>query len=57
MQVLQAGQHKLILLEIDPAAVSEVAGQAGFEVRARERLAHVLMGLLRLMARNGRRLP
>jgi len=31
MQVLQAGQHKLILREIDPAAVAEVAEQTGFE--------------------------
>ena len=36
MQVLQAGPHKLILLEIDPVAVTEVASQAGFETRLKE---------------------
>ena len=36
MQVLQAGRHKLILLEIDPATVSAVAQQAGFEIRLKE---------------------
>jgi hypothetical protein len=45
MQVLQAGQHKLILLEIDPAAVSEVAGQAGFEVRARESPGNIILDI------------
>lgn len=33
MQVLQAGQHKLILLELDPDLVNNVAKQAGFESR------------------------
>jgi hypothetical protein len=33
MQVLQAGRHKLILLEIDSATVHAVAQQAGFEAR------------------------
>src|ERR1700742_1539516 len=36
MQVLQAGRHKFILLEIDPATVSAVAQQAGFEARIKE---------------------
>src|SRR5277367_689292 len=36
MQVLQAGSHKFILLELDANAVSEVARQAGFESRIRE---------------------
>ena len=36
MQVLQAGRHKLILLEIDSAAVAAVAQQAGFETRLRD---------------------
>jgi len=36
MQVLQAGPHKLILLELDPELVLNVAKQAGFEVRAEE---------------------
>jgi len=36
MQVLQAGQHKLIYMELQPEMVSTIARQAGFEVRARE---------------------
>src|ERR1700754_2510994 len=36
MQVLQAGRHKLILLEIDPATISAVAQEAGFDTRLRE---------------------
>ena len=36
MQVLQAGQHKLILLELDPELVTNIAKQAGFEVRLKE---------------------
>jgi hypothetical protein len=36
MQVLQAGQHKLIYLELQPAMVSNIARQAGFETRAKD---------------------
>lgn len=36
MQVLQAGRHKLILLELDKETVSQVAQQAGFETRLKE---------------------
>src|SRR5450631_2883439 len=36
MQVLQAGHHKLILLEIDPATVIAVAEEAGFSTRLKE---------------------
>ena len=32
MQVLQAGQHKFIYLELDVEAITEVAQQAGFHV-------------------------
>src|SRR5271163_2960022 len=45
MQVLQAGPHKLILLEIDPAAVSEVAEQAGFETRMKDSPGHILLDI------------
>src|SRR3982074_1672497 len=45
MQVLQAGTHKLILLEIDPAAVSEVAEQAGFEKRMKDSPGHILLDI------------
>lgn len=33
MQVLQAGPHKLLLLELDPEFVSNIAKQAGFEFK------------------------
>ncbi len=33
MQVLQAGPHKLLLLELDAEMVTNVARQAGFEVK------------------------
>ena len=35
MQVLQAGQHKLIYLELEADTVSNIARQAGFETRTR----------------------
>jgi hypothetical protein len=36
MQVLQAGQHKLILLELETELVVNIAKQAGFETRLKE---------------------
>jgi len=45
MQVLQAGRHKLILLEIDSATVSAVAQQAGFETRVKESARGILLEL------------
>jgi hypothetical protein len=36
MQVLQAGQHKLLLLELDIEFVSNIAKQAGFEFKLEE---------------------
>src|SRR4051794_20693788 len=36
MQVLQAGQHKLIYLELQPEMVSNLARQAGFETRTKD---------------------
>ena len=36
MQVLQAGKHKFILLEIDSETVASVAQQAGFEANVKE---------------------
>ena len=36
MQVLQAGRHKFILLEIDSSTVSTVVEQSGFEARIKE---------------------
>ena len=36
MQVLQAGLHKLIYLELEPDTVSSVAKQAGFDTKAKD---------------------
>jgi|SRR5579871_1163558 len=36
MQVLQAGPHKLIYLEVQPEMVASIARQAGFETKARD---------------------
>jgi hypothetical protein len=45
MQVLQAGRHKLILLEIDSATVSAVAQQAGFDAKLKETARSILLEL------------
>ncbi len=45
MQVLQAGPHKLILLEIDPSTVTAVAEQAGFVSKLRESPRSMLVEL------------
>jgi hypothetical protein len=45
MQVLQAGRHKLILLEIDTATISAVAQQSGFEARIKDHDRHMTMEL------------
>jgi hypothetical protein len=36
MQLLQAGQHKFIYLELQPEMVASIARQAGFETRAKD---------------------
>ena len=36
MQVLQAGTHKFIYLELQPDMVTSIAKQAGFETRAKD---------------------
>jgi hypothetical protein len=36
MQVLQAGPHKLILLELEPELLINIAKQAGFEVKLKD---------------------
>src|SRR5215471_1244816 len=36
MQVLQAGQHKLIYLELQPQMVTKIARDAGFDTRAKD---------------------
>lgn len=45
MQVLQAGRHKLILLEIDTTTVSTVAQQAGFCIKLKESPRGILLDL------------
>src|SRR5580692_3583897 len=45
MQVLQAGRHKLILLEIDSATVAAVAQQAGFDAKLKESARGILLDL------------
>ncbi len=45
MQVLQAGQHKLILLELDPAMLATIARQAGFEIKLDESPRSILVDL------------
>ena len=45
MQVLQAGRHKLILLEIDPATVTAVAQEAGFCAQLKESAQGILLEL------------
>jgi hypothetical protein len=45
MQVLQAGPHKFLLLELDPEFVTNVAKQAGFEFRIEESPRTVILEL------------
>jgi|SRR6266851_4262953 hypothetical protein len=46
MQVLQAGQHKLIFLELDNDTVTNVARQAGFESRLKDTPRDILLDLI-----------
>ncbi len=48
MQVLQAGRHKFILLELEAETVSEVARQAGFETRIRDSERSIQLDLIAL---------
>src|ERR1044071_8003534 len=45
MQVLQAGQHKLIYLELQPQMVAKIARDAGFETRAKDGHRHIQLDL------------
>ena len=45
MQVLQAGQHKLILLELDLDLVMNIAKQAGFEVKSEDTARSLILDL------------
>ncbi|HLJ49784.1 MAG TPA: hypothetical protein VKU01_27410 [Bryobacteraceae bacterium] len=46
MQVLQAGEHKLLLLELDPDFISNIAKQAGFEFRLNETARNLSLDLV-----------
>ncbi|MBZ5725643.1 MAG: hypothetical protein LAP87_11675 [Acidobacteriia bacterium] len=45
MQVLQAGQHKLLYLELQPEMVTNIARQAGFETKAKDSLRTIQLEL------------
>jgi hypothetical protein len=45
MQVLQAGQHKLIFLELDPEIVTNIAKQAGFDVKLKDTARSITLEL------------
>src|SRR3954452_2605231 len=45
MQVLQAGPHKLIYLELQPQMVAKIARDAGFETRAKDGQRHIQLDL------------
>ena len=53
MQILQAGRHKLLLLELDAESLENVARQAGFEFKLEEQSRRVLLEL----AVEGRQAP
>src|ERR1051326_6839345 len=45
MQVLQAGRHKLLLLELDPEFIENIARRAGFEFKLEDQERRVLLDL------------
>jgi hypothetical protein len=45
MQVLQAGQHKLIYLELQTEMVASIARQAGFEAKAKDTVRAIQLDL------------
>lgn len=45
MQVLQAGRHKLLLLELDSDFVGNIARQAGFELKVDDNQRHLILDL------------
>ena len=53
MQVLQAGRHKLLLLELDTEYLENIARQAGFEFKMDDQSRHVVLDL----AAEGRQAP
>ena len=53
MQVLQAGRHKLLLLELDAENLENIARQAGFEFKVDDQSRRVVLDL----AAEGRQAP
>ncbi len=45
MQVLQAGRHKLLLLELDPEFIENIARQAGFDFKLDDQERRVVLEL------------
>ena len=45
MQVLQAGSHKLLLLELDPEFITNIVKQAGFEFRLDDNARQITLEL------------
>src|SRR5437870_6414820 len=45
MQVLKAGRHKLLLLELDTEFIENIARQAGFEFRLEDHSRRVVLDL------------
>ena len=45
MQVLQAGRHKLLLLELDTEFVENIARQAGFEFKLDDQERSMILDL------------
>ncbi|MCP5119432.1 MAG: hypothetical protein GY953_52190 [bacterium] len=45
MQVLQAGKHKFLMLELDPEFVTNIAQQAGFELKLEDNQRHLVLNL------------
>jgi hypothetical protein len=45
MQVLQAGQHKLIFLELEPELVANIAKQAGFDTKLKDSQRSITLDL------------
>src|SRR5579863_3563776 len=45
MQVLSAGDQKLLLLELDPDLIGQIAQQAGFEYRIEDNLRRLTLDL------------
>ena len=43
MQVLKAGSHKLLLLELDPEFIENIARQAGFEFRLEDQTRRLVL--------------